>query len=741
MKRGLNKENSLPDPEFGGESSESARAIHYVVQKDTLMTYVSARFAQADPGIVSGSTTERKKMSTKTSFKRIALVAVTALGAGVLSVAPASASTLATVTSVASATINVAVGATASSTFSGSAVSGDTGGLTVAVTTKPTGSTVTLTERGDGGGTDIFSATGAVTYASPAVNTGSGALTFTDPAATVTDKSFGTLSIVPDKPGVYVLTISGNATSKTITVNAGHFLDAAGTKNLVCTVGSSITSSCTGVQNGRVGVLVTNLAVSTVYYVTVTGGKIDSATEKSPGTNSSGEDLAVTNTNGVSLADGATITTDAAGTLAGDGVEILVSNTAAANATIKVETFDATTGIRTVVATGTLVYGSAAALDLASVKVYGTANGTSCSTSITADAVNYLAKAAASNAAAICIYTLNGNGTIKTGTAITVTGNGIGTVAGGAAVASETATANTDGISKFDVGGNGLSGTGIWTVSATDGVKTVTGTLSVKYYDSVASIAITQTKWGLKDGDANDNGTIATFSAKDKNNFPVAFGTAGSSDLVVDSDVASTQVIAVAGDNDSSATETLAASTVSALGVETAGTIAVNVSATFEKVTLKIHALTNTVASNTITYHATTDAFASLVVGAVNGAAGSAQDVTATGVAKITGKTGYIIADSATATFFATAGALSSTSAVNFKNGVATVSFATPLAGGSVQIKATPSETATVASAVKDITVAAAADMAAITTLINSLIAKINALNKLVIKIQKKVRA
>ena len=93
MKRGLNQENSLPDPEFGGESSESARAIHYVVQKDTLMTYVSALEAQADPEIVSGSTIERKIMSTKTSFKRIALVAVAALGAGVLSVAPASALT------------------------------------------------------------------------------------------------------------------------------------------------------------------------------------------------------------------------------------------------------------------------------------------------------------------------------------------------------------------------------------------------------------------------------------------------------------------------------------------------------------------------------------------------------------------------------------------------------------------------------------------------------------------------
>jgi trimeric autotransporter adhesin len=91
MKRGLNHKNSLPDPEFGRESSESARAIHYVVQKDTLMTYVSALIAQADLRKLRGSTIERKQMSTKTIYKRIALVAVASLGAGVLSVAPASA--------------------------------------------------------------------------------------------------------------------------------------------------------------------------------------------------------------------------------------------------------------------------------------------------------------------------------------------------------------------------------------------------------------------------------------------------------------------------------------------------------------------------------------------------------------------------------------------------------------------------------------------------------------------------
>ena len=55
------------------------------------MNYVSARFAQADLRKLRGSTIERKQMSTKTIYKRIALVAVASLGAGLLSVAPASA--------------------------------------------------------------------------------------------------------------------------------------------------------------------------------------------------------------------------------------------------------------------------------------------------------------------------------------------------------------------------------------------------------------------------------------------------------------------------------------------------------------------------------------------------------------------------------------------------------------------------------------------------------------------------
>jgi len=68
----------------GGECGAVARALHHEVKGLSLY--------QADLGKASKSTIERKQMSTKTTLKRIALVAVSALSFGILSsVAPASA--------------------------------------------------------------------------------------------------------------------------------------------------------------------------------------------------------------------------------------------------------------------------------------------------------------------------------------------------------------------------------------------------------------------------------------------------------------------------------------------------------------------------------------------------------------------------------------------------------------------------------------------------------------------------
>ena len=73
----------------GGECGAVARALHHEVKGLSLY--------QADLEKSSGSTNERKQMSTKTTFKRIALATVAALGFGLLSSSPSySANTVAT---------------------------------------------------------------------------------------------------------------------------------------------------------------------------------------------------------------------------------------------------------------------------------------------------------------------------------------------------------------------------------------------------------------------------------------------------------------------------------------------------------------------------------------------------------------------------------------------------------------------------------------------------------------------
>jgi len=88
----------------GGEFDSSARAMNRAGEKDTLITYERALEAQADLRKFRGSTIERKHMSTKTTFKRVALVAVAALGLGVLATAPSQATVQAASLTLSSAT-------------------------------------------------------------------------------------------------------------------------------------------------------------------------------------------------------------------------------------------------------------------------------------------------------------------------------------------------------------------------------------------------------------------------------------------------------------------------------------------------------------------------------------------------------------------------------------------------------------------------------------------------------------
>jgi hypothetical protein len=138
----------------GGEFDESARAIH---REDGLKTI------QAESGIVLESTIERKQMSTKTTFKRIALVTVAALGFGVMSVAPSNAAVLAPSFTLSSATTTVALGETAKTTLTTAGYFGadtDTLSTSVALATFPSAATsaqitaaITVTKTGVDTGT------------------------------------------------------------------------------------------------------------------------------------------------------------------------------------------------------------------------------------------------------------------------------------------------------------------------------------------------------------------------------------------------------------------------------------------------------------------------------------------------------------------------------------------------------------------------------------------------------------
>jgi hypothetical protein len=121
----------------GGEFDTSARAMY----RDEVVYPL-----QAELRIVRGSTIERKQMSTKTTFKRVALVTVAALGFGTMAaIAPATAATGATTISLADVTAQGFVGETitakivATATGAGALEAGDS--FTVSAVLASTSST------------------------------------------------------------------------------------------------------------------------------------------------------------------------------------------------------------------------------------------------------------------------------------------------------------------------------------------------------------------------------------------------------------------------------------------------------------------------------------------------------------------------------------------------------------------------------------------------------------------------
>jgi hypothetical protein len=595
------------------------------------MTYEKGLFAQADPGIVSGSTIERKKMSTKTIYKRIALVAVTALGAGVLSVAPASAAvTATTITSITSLT---------------------SGGTTTSATAaQATGNQVRFVITGTGTG-DLF-----------------------------------------------LTTDSG-----------GSILSASDTNDIAA-------------------------------------GALEA-------------DTAWTALNGINYTNGATTDADTTADLH----NIALTSLTVGNQVVKVQVLGAN-GIYTTLATLTVTWLAAATeagIDAAQSTIYAVASGTTCDfgTSKAAD-MNASAAIAISSVPAGTAVDLCFMGRNKAGAALTAAGATTAISSAGATFAAEGA--EDGGFEAASAGAASAAFQGASTITvifidALGGAATLT--TSVSYYGDIRSITLANAPvaggYAAAKGGTNDAGTSASvLSALTNAGLPgtstsgtgwlfatgkdasgtvtnLSVTTGDVSGFTVDSDF--TAGAPAAGSNDSAGTVVSMSTGAGDISPAAFGSnvVLVKCSSTAEKLSISLIAVTDAgtkITSTPVTFYCS---------GAVSKVTVTATAATAN-VDAVDAK-GYPVADGTSVSLVASNGAVVAPATKSTVNG----KFAT----AAIVIPSTQSATASVTAIVGSVTGSASitgtgtSELASITTLVNSLIAKINALNKLVIKIQKKVRA
>jgi len=223
----------------GGECGAVARALHHKVKSLSLY--------QADSGKALGSTIERKSMSTKTTLKRIALVAVSALSFGMLSLVttPAanalgiSVASAISATDVTNARTGVAVTIPVTFTLPSSTVLGTDSLLVLARVTSSPANSASVERAPDGTGSGAVAATAAgtnVNWTAAANGSGSFGSVTTD---TDNDVSGSTVDGVQNWAAANVYTTGGADTATTMTLNLTFTPDQAGTYQILIASGNN----------------------------------------------------------------------------------------------------------------------------------------------------------------------------------------------------------------------------------------------------------------------------------------------------------------------------------------------------------------------------------------------------------------------------------------------------------------------------------------------------------------------
>jgi hypothetical protein len=752
------------------------------------MTYEKGLFAQADPGIVSGSTIERKKMSTKTIYKRIALVAVTALGAGVLSVAPANAAvgttiapTLTTLSHAGTAAAPLIQGTAFTSNLTwtlGTAAMVATEVCTVTyAVADPVGNVVnnaTFTKVAGPVGTN-----GVVTQSTASAGQSTGqAITITAGVGDVAAAAYvlGTIAFTPTMGGNYAVTSTSTGAGC-----GGAKTEMVGTTNasrgLLYTQGISVTQ---GTTRGAAGAAV----VGNQAQVRITYPEAEGTTYKAVSTGvgsilgATPTDANNTNISGLTTDFSKGLTTVTTTDATAHNNVLTLASTVAGDQTITVTTVDTTTGIGTSLYSIVITWGAASAVSTqySLVRLLAGAVATDVTAATLDTAVTTVSSAAGTQYFTIQVETNDQNNVAMTGFTLgaSIAGPGLIGIADSRTVTTATGRSLTvpltGAFGAVSVWGDGTAGSGIITVTATNalGVTTVLGTKTVRFAGAVSKATVTQNLFVARA--ATQLGLTPTTSR-------VTATSAATTPALraVVTDAAGVNVVAGAATVRlvSSNTAVITAGSCAEYTVTGTAGLAVPAPGTFEcSVSGAASALSGQTATITFQVLNPATGLYDIVATPITFAIGGSIASTVVSV----NKTSYLPGEAIVMT--ATAKDSSGNAAADGQNPYLTTASANMSVGGTFPVNTTafivsgvhsttvagvnslfaPASTGTLtvtgltaatltapagAAYSASVTIAsqANADITALTTLVNSLIAKINALNKLVIKIQKKVRA
>ena len=468
------------------------------------MTNEKGLFAQAGLRNVRGSTIERKIMSTKTTTKRISLVAALALGFGVVTGVAANADTASAI-SLTSGTTTLGGNATAATATGAVGTPVNFNATATGVTANViAGGVTTVTPVLSGTVTTANNIRSAVTVATGlTVTTGTlvnstasvpaaGVIAYTSTTAATASSGTASYTFTPDAPGTYILTFTPSGTGSvgappaaltyTATLTGATFLPTGATP---APVAASVTSasSLVAVAGGFAKFAIGQGQTNSTYYVTATGMSISAAV-------AAGGVTTTTNINGTTIGGGVIWAPSAIA----DSLLVTVTNPLAGSGTLTVQPIGAT-GIPGTAITGTVTWGSPLGVSTQyslltlNVGAGTTATGSAADTKLTTVATTAGTKQFTIQAVLKDQNNLNINGTF---TASTATSSG----------RSLTVALTSTNLGHVTVFGDGTAGNSTITLTATNsaGVTTILGTKAVTFVGSPAKATVTQNLYIAKAG-------------------------------------------------------------------------------------------------------------------------------------------------------------------------------------------------------------------------------------------------